>query len=116
VGTALTPSKAKPSFEYTPPVFKFLDLTTSHVTEAEMNALSAGFSDFDEPHPRVVAHEYGAWLNVWEIDSWVEEEKVFAEAYPNIGACLRRARELGCVWINFDQDGHFETDLRRYEW
>lgn len=98
-----------------PPVFQYLDLSTGHLTEAEMNVVNARFAGDDDDTPRVIAHEYGAWVNVQQVGT-TYDEATFAANYPNIAACINRARELDCNWINFDQDAGYDGALPTYEW
>lgn len=97
------------------PVFRYLDLSTAHLTEAEMCAVEADFPALDDAGPRVIVHEYGAWVNVAS-DPEAVEPPDFAEHYPNVIACLRRARELDCEWINFDRDAQADEALPTYNW
>jgi hypothetical protein len=101
------------------PVYKYLDLSTAHVTEAEMDAINARFGDVDDETPRVIPHDYGAWVNVPEqqiVDEDSEFYAALAERYPNVAACLERARALECLWINFDQDASTHDGLPTYDW
>lgn len=99
------------------PVYRYLDLSTAHLTEAEMDAVNARLAAIDDETPRVIVHEYGAWVNV-TTDEAVDEqaEAALAAAYPNLAACIKHARELGCWWINFDQDAGADGALPTYEW
>jgi hypothetical protein len=94
-------------------VYSYLDISTAHLTEAEMNAVSGRLVLEVDKTPRVIVHEYGAWVNVLS-DEQADVELV--AAYPNLAACLKRARELGCLWINFDQDAAHDPALPTYEW
>jgi hypothetical protein len=100
------------------PVLRYLDLSTAHLTEAESVELSSayGFGDLDHS-PRVVQHEYGAWVNVPTIDETTDEQDAAALAAtrPNLAACIDRARTLSCTWINFDQDADTEPGLPTFE-
>lgn len=95
-------------------VYGYLDLSTGHLPEAEFDAVAANLPDRDDSGPRIIPHEYGAWVNVpsgWEEQEWRE----LAEHYPNLAACLEHATRLNCQWINFDQDGD-HADLPRFSW
>jgi hypothetical protein len=99
------------------PVYSYLDLSTAHVTEAEMDAVNGRFADVDDNTPRVIVHEYGAWVNVqpgWRASSDTADE--FCARYPNVARCLERAIELDCNWINFDRDADQDDVLPTYEW
>lgn len=105
------------------PVYRYLDLSTGHLIEKEANELVGGhcapfaFTDLKHP-PRVVAHDYGAWVNVPTLGgAWSEEDvSAFEKSRPGFAACFARARELGCNWINFDQDADQDDVLPTYEW
>lgn len=104
-----------------PPVYSFLDLSTGHVTHDEWEAVCRAWPALDDAYgPRVIKHEYGAWVNVPGIEPagalTPEEAEEFTGHYPNVGACLTRARELGCTWINFDQDAEQDEALPTFEW
>lgn len=97
------------------PVYRYLDLSTAHLTEAEMFALTANFPALDDAGPRVIVHDYGAWLNVPAADDPAAEDDL-AEHYPNVARCLEHARAAECSWINFDGDAEQEADLPTYDW
>jgi hypothetical protein len=101
------------------PVYRYLDLSTSHLTEREAEELGFPFSFGDLDHsPRVVSHEYGAWVNVPEADgSWtLKDNAALHKTRPNLAACIARARVLDCNWINFDADAEQDSDLPTFEW
>lgn len=95
------------------PVYRYLDLSTEHITEAESVAIDQCFPAFEDAGPSVIAYDYGWWVNVQADKSF---EHSMAEDYPNILACLDLARELDCTWINFDQDASTHDGLPTYEW
>jgi hypothetical protein len=101
------------------PVYRYLDLSTAHLTEREANELSLAYSFGDLDHsPRVIPHDYGAWVNVPDLDgAWDEQDTAALEkSRPNFAACIARARKLGCNWINFDADAEQDSDLPTFEW
>ncbi len=99
-----------------PGVCSYLDVSTGHITELEMLRLSAGgVSDLSVP--RVIPHEYGAWVHVR--CSEVEDDDVCREDAllgVNVAVVLRRARELGCSWVNFDRDAEPLDGLPTFDW
>lgn len=99
-------------------VYSYLDISTAHLTEAEMLAIRDNLPALEDVGPRVIVHEYGAWVNVPSDSLTMDEtdEAAFTESYPNLRACLERARELGCLWVNFDQDAEQDPALATYEW
>lgn len=85
----------------------FLDLKNSMITEIEMARIT-------EVPPRVVDHEYGAWVHVppAEADEDRLEEgfdPIWLE-FPNVRKILVRAREMGAYWVNFDVDGYDQIE------
>ena len=101
------------------PVYQYLDLSTAHVTHDEWQAITDGLIDLEDG-PRVIKHDYGAWVNVPDVDPAgplsADDQLDLAVQYPNLDRCLTRAREQGCNWMNFDQDAAEEPDLPRFEW
>jgi hypothetical protein len=100
------------------PVYQYLDLTTAHVTEQEWEAIATNWPALDDSGPRVIKHDYGAWVNVQEEFAVGESEEaaVFAMRYPNVHRVLVHAHHAGCNWINFDQDASHEPDLPIHDW
>ena len=100
-------------------VYKYLDLSTAHVTELEMGALnSRPETGVSNGLPRHIPHEYGAWMHVPEEDpmSGDEDEEARTEAYPSIQRCIEFARDHDCFWINFDQDAEIDPALPTHDW
>jgi hypothetical protein len=109
------------------PVCHYLDLSTAHLTQPEADELCGlgptgqYVMDDLEHSPRVVAHEYGAWVNVPTLlgqgGSWSEEDtEALESSRPNLAACITRARALDCTWINFDQDAERDPELPTFDW
>lgn len=101
------------------PVYRYLDLSTSHLDQREALELTSSYpyGDLDH-HPRVIAHEYGAWVNVPDLDgSWDADDTAALErTRPNLAACIAKARSLDCAWINFDADASTDDTLPTFEW
>lgn len=89
---------------------QYLDLSTGHLSEKEMEALDDASPDSLFCGSRVVTHTYGAWVHVPEVDD-EEEEGERARLYPNLHAALLYARKCHAMWINFDQDGDYDDAL-----
>lgn len=83
-----------------------LVLSTAHISEATA-ALLGDHSEAEDFNVVVYAVEYG-WL-VWA------DSADFAGA-PELSALLKLAREQGCKWIRFDQDGEVVEGLPTFEW
>lgn len=102
------------------PVQRYLDLSTAHLTRREADDLESAFSfgDVDGHSPRVIPHEYGAWVNVPAIDETtdLEDHAALAKTRPNLAACISKAREYDCAWINFDRDAGTDATLPTYVW
>jgi hypothetical protein len=102
------------------PVFRYLDLSTSHLTERESREINSAYAFCDLEHsPRVIPHDYGAWVNAQEkyFGSWSDEdEAALVRTRPNLAACIAKAREHDCYWINFDEAAGVEHDLPVFEW
>lgn len=95
----------------------YLDLSTSVVTELEMAHIT-------EAPPRVIPHEYGAWVHVPPVDGdedplavdYESDENTWA-AFPNLRKVLVFARTMGAYWINLDGDGYDTiASLPTFEW
>lgn len=92
----------------------YLDIANSMLTEREMNEIGTA-------PPRVILHEYGAWVHVSPdehdddpLDPAADEE--WAD-FPNLNAVLRAARDRGADWVNFDVDGHdIIPGLPTFDW
>lgn len=101
------------------PVYRYLDLSTAHLTREEAEALSEckdSAYDLRTPLPRVIAHAYGAWMNVPDLEAGDEDADERRAEYPNVQAAIERARSYDCTWINFDRDADCDADLPTYEW
>lgn len=99
------------------PVYRYLDLSTSHLSQQEVNEVGTAPG-------RAIPHEYGAWVHVPSVaEEEFESDFVGAyadmwEAYPNLLLAIRYARTLGddVFWINFDADGDQVEALPTYSW
>jgi hypothetical protein len=93
-------------------IYKYLDLTTAHLPEEEMQQIATA-------PPRVIPHEYGAWVNV-QHDDTDEVDEQFTEdgTFPVLAAIVKYARELDddINWINFDRDGEPIDGLPTFDW
>lgn len=99
------------------PIYKYLDLSTGHLSEYEMEAVMANLADLPEAGPRVIPHDYGAWVNVEEpTEDSEERDAMIAGRYPSLWKCFQFARAFDCNWINFDQDAEFEEGLPTHDW
>lgn len=110
--TATEPAPAEPAN-----VKRYLDLSTGHLSEGE--ALVVLDRSGTSPVIRT-AHAYGAWVHVANIEDMCIEElaeyEIELEDYPALRACIVKARELGCTWINFDSDADRINGLPTHDW
>lgn len=97
------------------PVYRYFDISTACLTEREMHAVNGRLAELEHNSPRVIVHEYGAWVHV-PPDQTAEAAAELAATYPNLDACIARAREFDCLWINFDADADHDAALPTYEW
>lgn len=97
------------------PVYRYLDISTACLTEREMNAVTDRLAELEHESPRVIVHDYGAWVNVPPDPTGAATLELTGK-YPNLGACLARARQFDCLWINFDADADHDEELPSYEW
>lgn len=92
----------KPPHPDEPTLRIYLDLSTSVLTEGEMNTII-------EAPPRVILHEYGAWVHVppeEHDEDPLDPEGEGWEDFPLLNAVLRASRERGADWVNIDRDGN----------
>jgi hypothetical protein len=48
--------------------------------------------------------------------TWWRATSSLAATRPNLAACIAKAREYDCAWINFDRDAETDATLSTYEW
>lgn len=90
-----------------PVIYKYADLSTGHLPQTEMDNIAAA-------PPRVIEHEYGAWVNVLPVED--EDEQEWDE-FPVLRCVLAWARGKGARWVNLDRDGDLIPDeLPTWEW
>lgn len=106
------------------PTYQFLDLSTSHLSEEEMQVLAAQ-DDLDDDFrvasrgclPRVIRHRYGAWVNVPPAaDDDAQDTRDRQASFPNLQRVIDHARAADCTWINFDRDADVDALLPTFEW
>ena len=111
----------KPDEESSPlPVGEFeiervLVISTGHVSHPEFLAMTAD----DELPYRVLDHEYGVLLILIDYDDmgeFMEADSYMRTHFPHLLQVINFARERGCKYINFDQDGIQYKELPIYDW
>lgn len=104
------------------PINRYLDLSTGHITQEEMEAMleaahrRVGSESDDSILPTLILHDYGAWVHVPDPDLEPEGETSRAERFPNLQAVIELARANECAWINLDSDAKTEDSLPTFEW
>lgn len=104
-------------------VLTMLDLSTGHITEEDSTKLYIlkELATLRNSPIRIIAHQYGWFVNVPE-DKSVQEriERVIALIDAGFSeefiVLYFMARDSGCSWINFDQDGETVDDLPVFDW
>jgi hypothetical protein len=102
-----------------PSLVKCLDISTAHLTMDEVKLLdeascSCAFMKAMNP---VTVHKYeeGYFVHVpTETSTYLTIAKFgYGKQFVDI---LRRAKELGCTYVQFDGDGTQYNDLQTYSW
>jgi len=91
-------------------VWKYLDVSTSHVTPDDCDLL-----DRDELPLVVLPFDEGYWILV-PIEEGFEDELLGAGGSRYLIDVLERAADLDCYWVKLDRDGNEYEDLRTYNW
>jgi hypothetical protein len=96
------------------PIKKFMDVSTAHVTETEMDAITLrGLG------PISARHNYGAWLYVpggaGGDDSDLDEHEDLAEM-PNVRRILSLAKREECSYVLLDSDAETHEGLPTFDW
>lgn len=94
---------------------KVLIVSTGHVSHPEFLAMTAD----DELPYRAIDHEYGVLLILVDHDDIgesVEADSYMRTHFPHLLTVVNFARERGCKYINFDQDGIQYEELPIYDW
>jgi hypothetical protein len=98
-----------------PYLVKSLDISTGHLTKAEADLLDEAAKGESENPVTAYKYEYGHFVYVPDEN---DDHLAIAEyGYsPQFLAILRRARELGCKYVQYDCDGIQYDDLETYSW
>jgi hypothetical protein len=89
-----------------PRIGNFLDISTSHVTQDDMEQLACGTDS-------VVAYVYEQGAFVVPIDTREEE---LANYSPEFKGIMLLAKKLGVWFVRFDADGEVYEDLPKMDW
>ena len=106
---SITPEKSRYEIE------KTLILSTGHVSEHEFNTMQ----DDDEFPYRVIKHEYGLIVvltDLEDIGEFVDADSYMRGHFSNVWSVVKFAENLGCKYINFDQDGEVYEELKEFDW
>lgn len=96
-------------------VEKILVLSTGHLSLNEFNEMQIN----DEMPFRVIKHEYGAIVIMYDFNETLEFEDAkgfMLGRFPKLWRVLMFAKGMGCRYVNFDQDGNLYPNLPSYEW
>jgi len=110
--------KAEPK-EYSidkPYIHKMLDINTGHITERDVNFLRAINNSADAPIIKLYEEGFIVTVSLDEA-SLKDDLKAWGKVY-SISFCkiIKRAHELGCAYVQFDQDGVIYKDLKVFNW
>jgi hypothetical protein len=98
-----------------PFLVKSLDISTGHLTKLETNLLDEAAKGESENPVIAYRYEYGYFVYVpgEDTDYLAIAEYGYSMQFINI---LRRAKELGCKYAQFDGDGIQYDDLETFSW
>lgn len=92
-------------------VFKYLDISTKHVTEEDMKKLAA-----NDTNSEVIAYSYpeGVWVYV---PPEFKTKELLDEGF-SLGFCgaILKAEKFDCPFLRIDADGTQHDDLLEYDW
>lgn len=108
-------------------VRKYLDVSTSHITDADRIFLEGKLGDHIELPAcgygfRAISHEYGWFVSVPKLEDLELSSENFRAAVVKVGLSeafadlIIHAETLGCLWINLDQAADTEDGLPTFEW
>ena len=98
-----------------PFLVKSLDISTGHLTQLETNLLDEAVKGESENPVVAYKYEYGYFVYVptENLDYLALAEYGYSMQFINI---LKRAKELGCKYVQFDGDGIQYDDLETFSW
>ena len=100
-----------------PYIYKMLDISTGHITEKDVKFLLAVDPDSADA-PIVKTYEEGFIVSVSSDEASFKVDlkawgKVYSKSFCKI---IKRTHELGCAFVQFDQDGMIYKDLKLFNW
>jgi len=95
-----------------PYLVKSLDISTGHLTKLETNFLDEAAKGESENPITAYKYEYGYFVYVPDEDLALAEYG-YSKQFITI---LRRAKELGCKYAQFDGNGIQYDDLETFSW
>ena len=103
-----------------PYLVKSLDISTGHLTKKDADLLDDASKGESENPVTAYKFEYGHLVHV-PVDDRINLHPDYLaiaeyEYSPQFIVILRRARELGCKYVQFDCDGIQYDDLETFEW
>jgi len=92
---------------------RFLDCSTGHVTERDMDLLKR-----DDCQIVTYQFEYGTWVHVLQDKPYEFTYKILKLLGFSVGfiKVYMAARAAGCWFIKLDQDGETYEQFTHYEW
>lgn len=94
------------------PIYKYLDISTAHITPETDTYLSKAARD--KYNPLIVyKKERGYFVNVPDED-YLDDIEEFIPG--DLAACLGFAAKHGCNWLVLDGDAEIIKELKTYEW
>ena len=114
------PRKAEPQsyrLNKNPYLVKSLDISTGHLTKKETDLLDDASKGESENPVIAYKYEYGHFVHVPQKPEYNNYLAIAEYGYSTqFIAILRRARELGCKYVQFDCDGIQYDDLETFKW
>jgi hypothetical protein len=98
-----------------PYLVQSLDISTGHLTKKEADLLDDASKGESENPVTAYKYEYGHIVHIptEDPDYLAMAEYGYSKQFI---AILRRAKELGCKYVQFDCDGIQYDDLETFEW
>ena len=96
-------------------VYKYLDVSTSHITKNDNDILQASCTSDRFPGCFVYHYDFGYFISVYS-DAPSEEEKKESGLSENFFKILDHARENECPLLLLDADGDILENFEEFEW
>jgi len=90
-------------------IFKYMDLSTNHVSKKTMDWLDAA-EERTEPTITIAPYDYGCFVGV------PQEPETYTELPKDLLAVLVFARANNCDVVRFDKDGETRSEIKLFNW